>query len=143
MLPHLNVVGHPYKMVNNQDVPKLLWLTKSSKKFSRPYWMIDHRLKICEITDIANISIDCIHYILRDVLGMKKLSAWWLLHLLNADQKHLSLNISQECFAFFKHNSADFLQHFIAVEETWIHHYTSETKQQFKQWIRADESAPK
>jgi hypothetical protein len=29
------------------------------------------------------------------------------------------------------------------VDETWIHHYTPETKQQSKQWIGAGESVPK
>ncbi|XP_012063671.1 PREDICTED: histone-lysine N-methyltransferase SETMAR-like [Atta cephalotes] len=31
----------------------------------------------------------------------------------------------------------------IRVDETWIHHYTPETKQQSKQWIMSGESAPK
>jgi hypothetical protein len=29
------------------------------------------------------------------------------------------------------------------VDETWIHHYTPETKQQSKQWIGAGESVPR
>lgn len=29
----------------------------------------------------------------------------------------------------FKHNSTEFLRRFITVDETWIHHYTPETKQ--------------
>jgi len=34
----------------------------------------------------------------------------------------------------------DFTRH---VDETWIHHYTQESKQQSKQWIEAGGSAPK
>ena len=99
----------------------------------------DRRLKVRELADIVNISIDRVHYILHDVLGMKKLSARWVPRLLTVDQKRIRMNISQECLDLFKRNSAEFLRRFI----TWIHYYTPETKQQSKQWMGAGESAPK
>jgi len=37
----------------------------------------------------------------------------------------------------------EFLRRVVTVDETWIHHYTPETKQQSKQWISPGESAPK
>jgi len=45
--------------------------------------------------------------------------------------------------AIFKRNPQDFWSRFVAVDETWIHHYTPETKQQSKQWIMSGESASK
>ncbi|KAF8771416.1 hypothetical protein HNY73_018841 [Argiope bruennichi] len=42
--------------------------------------------------------------------------------------------------ASFKLN---FLRRFVTADETWIHHYTPETKQQSKQWAAKDESTPK
>ncbi|CAK9806267.1 hypothetical protein ANTPLA_LOCUS4811 [Anthophora plagiata] len=36
-----------------------------------------------------------------------------------------------------------FLRRFITVDETLIHHYTSETKEQSKQWTAKDEPAPR
>lgn len=42
-----------------------------------------------------------------------------------------------------KRNPQDFWRRFVTVDETWIHHYTPETKQQSKQWIMSGESAPK
>ncbi len=35
----------------------------------------------------------------------------------------------------FKRNKKEFLRRFITVDETWIHYYTLETKEQSKQWI--------
>ena len=32
---------------------------------------------------------------------------------------------------------------FVTVDETWIHHYTLETKEQSNQWVEAGGSAPK
>jgi len=48
-----------------------------------------------------------------------------------------------QCLAMFKRNSQDFWHRFVTVNETWIHYYTPETKQQSKQWIMSGESAPK
>jgi len=42
----------------------------------------------------------------------------------------------------FKRNPKAFLR-FVTVDETWIHHYTSETKEQSKQWTKSGESVPK
>ena len=35
------------------------------------------------------------------------------------------------------------MRRFITMDETWIHHYTPESKQQSKQWTEAGCSAPK
>ena len=43
----------------------------------------------------------------------------------------------------FCSNKAEFLHRFITMDETWVHHFTSETKEQSKQWIEKGESAPK
>ena len=34
----------------------------------------------------------------------------------------------------FQHNPDEFLRRFITVDETWIHYFTPETKEQSKQW---------
>ncbi|WP_291969528.1 hypothetical protein, partial [Candidatus Symbiopectobacterium sp.] len=43
----------------------------------------------------------------------------------------------------FQKNLQDFKLCFVTVDETWIHHYTPETKEQSKQWVTKGESAPK
>jgi len=43
----------------------------------------------------------------------------------------------------FQRNPKEFLRRFVTVDETWIHWYTPETKEQSKQWISPDEPAPK
>jgi len=40
-------------------------------------------------------------------------------------------------------NPDEFLRRFITVDETWIHYFTSETKEQSKQWTSPSEPAPK
>jgi hypothetical protein len=61
---------------------------------------------------------------------MKKLCARWVLRLLTADQKCTRMKISEQCLERFNKNKIDFVHRFITMDETWIHHYTPESKQQ-------------
>jgi histone-lysine N-methyltransferase SETMAR len=74
---------------------------------------------------------------------MKKLYARWVPRLLTADQKRTRMKISEQCVERFNKNKTDFVRRFIKMDETWIHHYTPEFKQQSKQWTEAGCSAPK
>jgi histone-lysine N-methyltransferase SETMAR len=53
------------------------------------------------------------------------------------------MKISEQCLECFNKNKTDFVHQFITVDETWIHHYTPESKQQSKQWTEVGCSAPK
>ena len=103
----------------------------------------DRRMKVRELSNIAQISTERVHYVLHEKLHMKKLSARWVPRLLTVDQKRVRQNVSQECLDRFKRNPTAFLRQFITVDETWIHHYTPETKEQSKQWVEHGGRAPK
>lgn len=103
----------------------------------------DRRLKLREIAHIVNISSERVFNILHEYLSMKKLCARWVPRLLNDEQKKQRVNVSKECLELFRRNPNEFLRRFITVDETWIHHYTPETKEQSKQWTKSGEPAPK
>jgi histone-lysine N-methyltransferase SETMAR len=63
---------------------------------------------------------------LHEELDMKKLCARWMPRL-----QH------------FSKSKTDFVHQFVTMDETWIHHYTPESKHQSKQWTEAGCSAPK
>ena len=50
---------------------------------------------------------------------------------------------SEQCLTLLKHNPKEFLRRFVSVDETWIHWYTPDTKEQSKQWTSPGERAPK
>jgi len=53
------------------------------------------------------------------------------------------MKISEQCLERFNKNKTDIVRRrFITMDETWIHHYTPESKQQSKQWTEAGCSAP-
>jgi histone-lysine N-methyltransferase SETMAR len=96
-----------------------------------------------ETAETIGISKECVGYILHKELDIKKLRTRWVPRLLTADQKHTHVKISEQCLEHFNKNKTDFVCRFITMDETWIHHYTPESKQQSKQWTEAGCSVPK
>jgi len=91
----------------------------------------DRRMKVREIAETIGISKERVGYILHEELDMKKLYARWVPRLLTADQKRTRMKISEQCLERFNKNRTDLVhRRFITMDETWIHHYTPESKQQ-------------
>lgn len=105
--------------------------------------LADRRLKVREIVEMTGISDERVRNILHEHLGMRKLSARWVPRLLTVDQKRNRVTTSEVGLAMIKRNPKEFLRRFVTGDETWIHHYTPETKEQSKQWISPGECAPK
>ena len=57
----------------------------------------DRRLKVYEIAETVGISEEKVRHILHEELGMRKLCARWVPHLLNADHKQTRCRLSQQC----------------------------------------------
>ena len=102
--------------------------------------LADRRLKVRSIVEAIGISHGSVVSILKDHLGMKTLSARWVL---TVDHKRNRVTTSIECLALFNRNKNEFLRRFVTVNETWIRHNTPETKQHSKQWVLPGKSAPK
>lgn len=105
--------------------------------------MKDRRLKVREIADIVGISYERTQNIIVNELGFSKVSARWVPKLLSVEQKITRLTISRDCLDLYEADPQDFLDRYVTMDETWVHHYTPETKQQSKQWVRAGSPPPK
>ena len=105
--------------------------------------LADRRLKVREIAETVGISKDRVGHILHEILGMRKLSARWVPRLLTPDNKRTRETTSEQCLTLFKRNPKEFLRRFVTVDETWIHWYIPETKEQSKQCILPGECVPK
>lgn len=93
-----------------------------------------------EIQKGIAISKERVYHISRKELATRKFTARWVLTL---DQKLVRKNIYNDLLERFKWNEKEFLCRFIIVGESWTNHYTTETKQQPRQWIVKDEPAAK
>ena len=50
---------------------------------------------------------------------------------------------SEQNLAYFNRNPIEFLRRFATMDETWIRHYTSESHEGSKQWVKYGENVPK
>jgi histone-lysine N-methyltransferase SETMAR len=103
----------------------------------------DQRMKVRELAETTGVSKKHVGYILHEELDMKELCARWVPRSLTADKKRTRMKISEQCLERFNKNKTDFVHQFIIMDETWIHHYTPESKQQSEQWTEASCSASK
>ena len=88
--------------------------------------MEDRRIKVREIAQIIESSVRAVHNILQKK-NVCLMGAAIVDHRPNARK-----NISEQCLIMLKRIVQDFWHRFVFVDETWIHHYTPETKQQPK-----------
>ena len=100
----------------------------------------DRKLKLREIADALNVSEDSVFTILHESLGMRKLFSKWVPRLPTPDQKYQRFEDSKRCLKLSKRDKKNFLRRHVTMNETWIQHYTSETKGLSAEWTAAGES---
>ena len=74
---------------------------------------------------------------------MKKLYSKWVPRLLTVEQKQQRIHDSERCLKLFTRNKKDFLRRYITMNETWIHHFTPESKRASAEWRGEGKSRPK
>ncbi|XP_071084006.1 protein GVQW3-like [Haliotis cracherodii] len=104
--------------------------------------MDDRRVTQRQIANLVDISQERVHFILTDILGMHKVSARWVPKLLTADQKRQRENLSRENLKLLEGDPDNFLKRFVTMDETWVHHFEPESKQQSKQWQHVTSPTP-
>ena len=94
----------------------------------------DRKLKLRETAETLKISEDSVFSILHECLGMSNLFSKWVSRLRRGQR----LEGSERCLELFKRGKKDFLRRYVTMDETWIHHYTPETKRSLAEWTAAD-----
>lgn len=89
----------------------------------------DRRILAKVVVETLGISRQRVGHIIYDILDMRKLSTKWMPKGLNADQKCIRVRISKAILDQLAVRMADFM----AINETWLHLYNPQTKQQSKE----------
>ncbi|XP_073399608.1 histone-lysine N-methyltransferase SETMAR-like [Dendrobates tinctorius] len=124
--------GRPSTSLNEENVKKVEEVV-----------LADRRVTIRHVAEVTGISYGSIQRILAKELHMKKVSARWVPKMLTDEQKKKRVDISIANLKKFQADKEHFLSRFLTMDETWIHHFDPETKQQSMTWKRADEPTPK
>jgi len=78
----------------------------------------------------------------QNELLLWKISAWWVPKLLSDQQKTARVQISETLLAHYKEEGDAFIHCIVTCDETWVHHYTPQTKRASKEWRGMGEECP-
>ena len=102
----------------------------------------DRQITIRELVLSTGISYGTLNTVIRDQLHMRKLCCRWVPHQLK--QQHLDSRIEFSRFMLEKFDGGDseYVSNIVTGDETWIHFYDPESKQQSMQWVADGEDVP-
>ena len=86
------------------------------------------------ISSEVGISFGAVQTILKDILGMSKVSARRVTRMLTDDQKRSRLDISWYLLSRYEDDPGDFIDLVVIRDEPWVHHFDPESKMQSMQW---------
>jgi len=104
--------------------------------------MQDRRITVRELAGEVGVSTGSVHTILTADLGLRIVSAKFVLKLLTMQQKQLRLEIAQDMLDCVESDS-NFLNTVITGDESWVYGYDPETKAQSSQWKHSSSLRPK
>lgn len=93
----------------------------------------DRRVTVRELEEKLQIPKSSIHRIISD-LGYRKCSARWVPKMLTEDHKRQRIESSREVLELYAEEGAVFLDSIVTGDETWVYHFTPESKQQSMEW---------
>ena len=79
-----------------------------------------------------------VNTIIHEHLHFRKVSARWVTRKLSAFDRHRRVEDCTELEEGFDREGQDYLDRIITCDETWVHHFTPESKRASKQWKHAD-----
>ncbi|GFV13250.1 histone-lysine N-methyltransferase SETMAR [Trichonephila clavipes] len=96
---------------------------------------VNEHLKFKELHQIIpEVSMTTIYEFVTVKLGYRKLCERWVPKMLTEEHKMKRLGFALDFHTRYTEASDEFLDHIVTDDETWVYHYTSESKQQSMQW---------
>ncbi len=101
------------------------------------------RLKVKEVAKMFRISESTTLKIIKDHLGMSKVSARWVPRMLTPHQKQYRVECCKEFLTMCGDDPTAIIKRIVTGDETWVHFYDPESKQESMQWHLKGGPAPK
>ena len=95
----------------------------------------DNRLTLRELAAKTRLTFYTVFVIIKTILQLTLKCAKWVPKILTKEQKAKRKNSASENIFLHNLDPEFFETHIVTGDETWVHHYTPETKRQSKQWL--------
>lgn len=124
--------GRPPDAVNSQTIAHVETLV-----------LKDRRIRVKEIAAELHLSHGSVLSILHDHLAMSKVCARWVPRNLGTQERNQRVESSRELLDIYNADAEDFRARLVTGDETWLHYWDPESKQESKQWVQRGSSPPK
>jgi histone-lysine N-methyltransferase SETMAR len=104
--------------------------------------LADRHVTVAELASLLSISVGSAHTILTEELGMRRVCASWVPHLLIPAHKRHRVSICHELRDRFHREGSAFLERVVTGDETWIRYYDPLSRQQSSEWKHPDSPRP-
>ena len=102
----------------------------------------DPNVSVREISSDLDVSIGTIHKVLHEELGLRKISARWVPHVLTPEQKKNRVSCARQLLDIFGPNGPKRISDIVTGDETWIYFYGIPNKRSNMMWLTKDEPRP-
>ena len=102
----------------------------------------DARYTVQEIEELSGIHSSSVLKILRERLGLRKICARWVPHLLTDEQKQSRVRLASQVIEKYDKCDSRRLEEIVTGDETWIYHFQPDSKAKNKVWVSSEGDRP-
>ena len=96
--------------------------------------LANRHITIDEVAQSLQISFGSAQEIIHEILGYNKVSARWMPRQFTEEHKRRRMEICQTLLNRYNNEGEAFLSRIVTGDESWVHHYSPETKRQSLEW---------
>ncbi|XP_062582211.1 histone-lysine N-methyltransferase SETMAR-like [Saccostrea cucullata] len=116
--------GRPVTVSGKRNVSKVKEIIES-----------DGRYTVRDIAKAVGISLSRVHFILKRILKVRKISARWIPHILTDDQKKVRIQTAKRLLKMFPNFNQRQFANIVTGDETWVHYFEPVRKVGNKLWL--------
>ena len=102
----------------------------------------DGRYTMQEIEELSGIHSSSVLKILRERLGLRKICAHWVPHLLTDEQKQSRVRLASQDIEKYDKCDPCRLEEIVTGDESWIYHFQPDSKAKYKVWVSSEADRP-
>ena len=126
-------VGRPVSVLTENNVATVKTLIEEDTCYT-----------VQEIKELSGIHSSSVLKIFREQLGLHKICARWVPHLLTDEQKQSRVRLASQVIEKYDKCDPRHLEEIVTGDETWIYHFQPDSKAKHKVWVSSegDRSSP-
>ena len=124
-------VGRPVSVLTEKNVATVKKLIEE-----------DARYTVQEIEELSGIHSSSVLKILHERLGLRKICARWVPHLLTDEQKQSRVRLASQVIEKYDKCDPRHLEEIVTGDETWIYHFQPDSKAKNEVWVSSEGDRP-